>query len=95
MRDLTARLLKATAAAALVGLMAGCATTKSDDVRPIAEQAQSEASEAMATALEAKQAAERAQQTANEALRTAQEAKAMSEATDAKIDRMFKKAMQK
>jgi murein lipoprotein len=73
----------------------GCATTQqtelqSDlaDVRAIAEQA-------AADAAAAKQAAAAAQASADAATDTANAAKAQSDETEAKIDRMFKKAMYK
>lgn len=78
-------------AIALCGLMVGCATTQQADlaeVRAIAEQA-------MADAAAAKQAAADAQASADAAMDTAASANAQSQETEAKIDRMFKKAMYK
>jgi hypothetical protein len=85
------------AAAAVVGLMAGCSVTPEqlEEVRTAAEQAQAEAAEAKALAEEANARAAAAEGTANGAMRTAEEAKDCCDATNAKIDNMFKKAMQK
>ncbi|MDH3375825.1 MAG: Lpp/OprI family alanine-zipper lipoprotein [Gammaproteobacteria bacterium] len=74
----------------------GCATTKQlNEVRSLAEQAgldaasaQQSANDASNQAAQANQTAARAEQKADEALRIAQE-------SDEKIERMFKKAMQK
>lgn len=77
---------------AIVGLMAGCATTQQQqemaEIRAIAEQA-------AADAAAASRAAADAQSTADAALNAAESAIAQSAETDAKIDRMFKKAMYK
>jgi murein lipoprotein len=74
--------------AAVAGL-AGCATTSDlDSLRGEIRQANETAANAAATADAARKEAAAASQ-------TAAEAKAMSEATDAKIDRMFKKSMYK
>lgn len=78
-----------------VGL-SGCATTAQlEEVRAEAKaasdraaSAQSAADAALAEAKAARAAAERAEQAANEA-------KAAAQATDAKIDQMFKKTMNK
>ena len=77
--------------AAACGLLFGCATTQQgeiDDIRAIAEKA-------AADAAAAQQAAAAAQSRADQAMSTASDAKAQSDATEAKIDRMFKKAMYK
>jgi murein lipoprotein len=74
----------------------GCATSAEqqslrseiDEVRALAEQA-------AADAAAAKQAAAAAQSRADAAMDTASGAKTQSEETEAKIDRMFKKAMYK
>ncbi|MCG6965688.1 MAG: hypothetical protein LJE59_04205 [Chromatiaceae bacterium] len=73
------------------GLLFGCASVKQSDldaVRVIAERA-------AADAAAANQAAAAAQARADAAMSTASGAKAQSDATEAKIDRMFKKAMYK
>lgn len=85
-------ILKLVAMLAIVGLMAGCATTQQQqemaEIRAIAEQA-------AADAAAASRAAADAQSTADAALNAAESAKAQSAETEAKIDRMFKKAMYK
>lgn len=69
--------------------LAGCATTGDlDALRSQVDAASAEASSAKAEAAEAKAMAAQAIDTANEA-------KAMSQETETKIDRMFKKAMYK
>jgi murein lipoprotein len=89
------RFMTAGALVALVGL-AGCASTSDlDKLRAEVHDAATAASDAKATADAAKQEAAAASSTAADAKTTADEAKAMSEATDAKLDRMFKKAMYK
>jgi murein lipoprotein len=77
------RTLVAAAAVIVVGL-SGCASTGTADMA--AMQAQIDSASADAAAAKA---------TAADALRTANEAKAISEDTETKIDRMFKKAMHK
>jgi murein lipoprotein len=83
---------KAFAVLAVCGFMAGCATTQQQqelaDIRAIAEQAAADAAAAT-------QAATAAQSRADAALEAANSAKAQSADTEAKIDRMFKKAMYK
>jgi hypothetical protein len=84
-------------------LMGGCATTEQlNEVRAIAEQAQSAASAAQSTAdsaLAAAQAAtasaEAADAKASEALAAANEANNCCQVNSEKIDRMFEKVMQK
>ena len=72
-----------------IGLMGGCASTGDvEALRAEIQQIDSKADMAMATAEEAKR-------TSAEALEVARDAKATSEATEEKIDRMFKKAMHK
>ena len=69
--------------------MAGCASTSDlDALRSQVDAASADASAAKADAADAKAMAA-------EAINTANEAKATSEATETKIDRMFKKAMYK
>ena len=70
--------------AAACGLLLGCATTQQsdlDEIRTIAEKAAADAAAA--------------QSRADQAMSTASDAKAQSDATEAKVDRMFKKAMYK
>lgn len=77
-----AALARATALVLAVGVMAGCATNKQlEEIRMLAE--------------EAKMSADRAAAAAERAEANSQEAMAMSQATDEKIDRMFKKSMLK
>ena len=81
---------------AATGLLFGCATTAEeqrlrselDEVRAIAERA-------AADAAAANRAASAAQSRADAAMATAADARAQSAETEAKIDRMFKKAMYK
>jgi murein lipoprotein len=83
--------LKPLALIALCGLTVGCATTQQQelaDIRAIAEQA-------AADAAAANQAAADARSRADAAMSAANSAKAQSAETEAKIDRMFKKAMYK
>jgi murein lipoprotein len=69
--------------------MSGCATTQQiTDLQTRVDAVAADAQAAKADAAEAKAMAQKAMDTANDA-------KATSEATDAKIDRMFKKAMYK
>lgn len=77
-------------------VLGGCATTQEveklrtevQSAKASADSANTKADAAMKEATAARQAAERAE-------KAALEAKAASEATDAKIDNMFKKSMQK
>ena len=79
---------KATLIMGIVGLTACASTSKLDALRVDVDAANAEASAARAEAAEARTMAAAATATANEA-------KATSEATETKIDRMFKKAMHK
>ena len=84
------RSIQALAAAAiLVAGLSGCASTGNN----AAMQSQIDAATADAAAAKADAASAKA--TAAQALQTANEAKAISEDTETKIDRMFKKAMHK
>jgi len=81
---------------AAIVLSAGCAsTTEMDQLRSMIEQAQSTADEGVRRAAGAQATADAALQKANEANRSAAQALACCEANSEKIDRMFKKAMQK
>ena len=81
--------------AAAVGL-SGCASTSEiDSLRSDVREANETAASAAATAEAARKEAAAAAADAAEAKAMAQDAKATSEATDAKIDRMFKKSMYK
>jgi len=93
---MTKTLVRASAILASSALMFGCATTAEqqqlrselDEVRAIAEKA-------AADAAAARDAAAAAQSRADAAMDVAAGAKTQSEETEAKIDRMFKKAMYK
>ena len=84
-------ILKPLAVLSLCGLVIGCATTQHQDLAEIRAIAEKAAADAAA----ANQAAAAAQSRADAAMDTAASAKAQSEATETKIDRMFKKAMYK
>jgi methyl-accepting chemotaxis protein len=91
------------AALLILSLGAGCATSGDvDAVRKLAQEAKDSAdqanrtaAQAAATAAEAKDAAISASNAAAAAQQAAQEAKAASQMTNEKIDRAFKKAVQK
>jgi murein lipoprotein len=92
--------MKKTAIRSLVlvaasGLLFGCATTQQADLQAQIDDVRAIAEKAAADAAAAKQAAAAAQSRADAAMDTATSAKAQSEETEAKIDRMFKKAMYK
>lgn len=86
-----------------LALLGGCAGTDAvTKAQATADQASQKADQAMAAANTAKAAADQASQkadqanaTADAAKSTADEAKAESAATSEKLDRMFKKTMQK
>lgn len=79
--------------------LAGCATTAQQEemaaVRATAEQAAADAAEAKRIATEAEREAAAAKLAAEQAKADAAAALAKSQETEAKIDRMFKKAMYK
>ena len=76
--------------------MTGCATTQDlDKVRADVQTAMDRAASAEAAARQAQSSADAALAAANRAEKAAQDAKAASEATDEKIDRMFKQTMNK
>lgn len=82
---------------AVSSLLFGCATTTAQppDLSGELAQVRALAEQAAADAASAKQAANAAQARADAAMETAAGAKAQSDETEAKIDRMFKKAMYK
>ena len=83
---------------ALTALLAagGCASTSEmDQLRADVAAAQAMAEQASADAAAARQEAAASTATANSALSTAEAAKASADDTEARIDRMFKKAMYK
>lgn len=94
MRKTATVLTTAGLAAAL--LLGGCATTGDmDAARAEANKAAAAAAEAQRTADAALKEAQAARAAAERAEKAAMDAKAASDATNAKIDNMFKKSMQK
>lgn len=75
--------------------LSGCASTGSNNNAADMAALKAQVDAATADAAQAKADAAAAKATAADALRTANEAKAMSEDTETRIDRMFKKAMHK
>ena len=96
-------LVKVTFFAAVLMVLGGCATTEQlNEVRAIAESAQSAANSAGSAADSAASAANSAAAAANQAMDAAQAAQSAADASMAccnentsKLDRMFEKAMQK
>ncbi len=87
---------KIAALALVVGLAGGCATTDQLNTANLAAQsAQSTARAAQSTAQSAKNIANQADQKADEALQQAAANKKAIDATNEKINRMFKKTMYK
>jgi len=81
---------------AIALMLGGCATTQEvEKLRSEVQNATASANSASAKADSAMQEATAARQAAERAEKAALEAKAAAEATDAKIDNMFKKSMQK
>jgi hypothetical protein len=110
MNKLISNSLKAGAAALVLVTAAGCQNTKAlDEVRALATKAGQDAAAAQATANSAttsaagatsaanaaKAAADNAQSTANQALQAAKTAQAGVDATNEKMDRMFKQSVSK
>jgi hypothetical protein len=103
MKKSVATTLKAGIAALCLVAAAGCVSQKSvDDARAVADKAVQDAAAAKAaadaaaaSANAAKSAAAAAQSTANQALQAAQASQACCDATNEKIDRMFKKSVSK
>jgi methyl-accepting chemotaxis protein len=110
MNKMVVNTAKGAAIALVLLASAGCQSSKAlDEVRAIAERADQNATAAQAaanaaaasaatannTANSAKSAADNAQSTANQALQAAQSAQAGVDATNEKIDRMFKKTVSK
>ena len=80
----------------VVLMFSGCATTKDvEQLRADVQKASDSAASARTTADAAMKEATAARAAAERAEQAAMDAKAASEATDAKIDNMFKKSMQK
>src|SRR5207344_734901 len=98
-----ANTLKAGVAALVLVTAAGCVSQKSvDEARAVADRAVQDAAAAKAaadaaaaSANAAKSAAAAAQSTANQALQAAQAGYVCCDATNEKIDRMFKKSVSK
>lgn len=93
---------KAVTGSALTALLAlglgGCATVSDADLESLRgdiRAAQDTASQALSESQTARATADGAARDAADAKATANEAKAATEATDARIDQMFKKAMMK
>jgi hypothetical protein len=79
-----------------LALSAGCATTGDvDGAKKMAQEAKQAADQANSTAMEAKNEAAAAKAAAEAAQRAAEEAKAAAQMTNEKIDRAFKKSVQK
>lgn len=77
-------------------LLGGCASTATiDELRSEIQAAQSDASAAREEAAEAKRTAADAKALAEQANMTAEEALRSTRETDLRVDRMFKKTMQK
>jgi murein lipoprotein len=96
--DMKVRGLGIVAVTSLAAVLAlgGCATTKEvEQLRADVQQASSAATSAQQTADAAMKEAAAARAAAERAEKAAMDAKAAAEATDAKIDNMFKKSMQK
>lgn len=88
--------LKVMSVASVVVFAAGCAnTSQMDEIRALAEQAQSTATMASDAAASAQSTADRALSAANSAQRTADAAQTSADAANEKVDRAFKKAMEK
>ena len=84
------------AIAMLVALTMGCASTADlKEVRGMAEEAMQKADQAMQMAQEAKEAASASGAAANQANIKADQALRAAQDVDEKVERMFKKAMQK
>lgn len=103
MKERVLRTLGLSVVLSALVLGAGCATSgevdevkkMAQDAKVSADQANRTAAEAAASAKEAKDAAASAQAAAAAAQRAAEEAKTASQQTGEKVDRAFKKAVQK
>lgn len=90
------RLLALAAVAALYGGLSGCASTgELASLKSQIEQASADAAAARSEAATASSDAAEAKSMAEKAMNTANQAMSLSQETDTKIDRMFKKAMYK
>jgi murein lipoprotein len=92
----TRRLLALAAVAALYTGLSGCASTgELASLKSQIDQATADAAAAKAEAATASSDAASAKAMAEQAVNTANQAMSLSQETDSKIDRMFKKAMYK
>lgn len=90
------RKLAIPALVAAVTLGAGCATSEEiSELRQMAEDAQQSATQASNTATNAQATADEASRKADQALGAAEQSNACCDATNEKIDRMFKGSMSK
>jgi murein lipoprotein len=94
-RSALQRLAQVAFIVGVVGLTACASTGDLDALRTEVDAANAEASAARTEASAARAEAAEARAMAESATATANEAKAISENTETKIDRMFKKAMHK
>jgi methyl-accepting chemotaxis protein len=110
MNKILTNTVRASAIALAMMTAVGCQSTKAlDEVRTLAQKSEQDAAAAQATAnsavasantansaaASAKAAADNAQNTANRALQAAQTAQSGVDATNEKMDRMFKKTVSK
>jgi len=103
MKNTISTTLKAGIAALFLVAAAGCVTQKAlDDVKATADKAVQDAAAAKqaadaaaGSAQSAKAAADSAQSTANQAVQASQSGQACCDATNEKVDRMFRKSLSK
>ncbi len=103
MKNIVSTTLKAGVAALALAAASGCVSQASvDEIRATADKAVQDAAaakaaadSAAAAAQSARSTAESAQSAANQALQAAQASQACCDATNEKIDRMFKKSVSK
>jgi hypothetical protein len=103
MKNTISTTLKAAVAALVLVAASGCVSQKQvDEIKATADKAVQDAAAAKAAAdsaasaaQSAKSAADSAQSTANQAAQAAQAGQACCDATNEKIDRMFKKSQSK
>ena len=93
MKTSTPSLAKLSAAALLAGLTIGCASNA--ELERMVRDAKQAADHATEVANQANQTANEAKSTADQALSAAQSAQSCCQQNSEKIDRMFKKSMQK
>jgi dihydrodipicolinate synthase/N-acetylneuraminate lyase len=103
MKNIVSTTLKAGVAALVLVAASGCVSQQSiDEVKATADKAVQDAAAAKqaadaaaSAAASAKSAADSAQSAANQALQAAQASQSCCDATNEKIDRMFKKSVSK